>query len=359
MCTGRSPFRASTTFGVLKRVCDDTHRPVQEVNPDVPNWLSQIIDRLLAKDCADRYQTAEEVVDVLGGHLARRQRGMAESLDYSPRPAQQSVATVDDVGPTKGHKRRRRWLVVVGTWVVVLAGLFVIAEATGATRIMDSIAEAVGIRKPKGLIVIHSSSPDLLIMVNDMLLPPGVVTHLRSNRAGGYTVAVFNENRMIAHEFFNLKPGMMVELEVLKNGGIVYRNNGPIHPVLPSRPLKQRVKPPVDTRQLGPDGRPIGTAGRWWPDRESDEHQLLVNRIAQGIRSDTEAMSMLEKIKALTDEVVFIKSVARQSADPALVAAQKRLEKLNQEYNERVQAISEDTRLRMQGRQNLPDSDTP
>ena len=53
MCTGRSPFRASTTLGVLKRVCDDTHRPIQEVNPDVPNWLSQIIDRLLAKDRED------------------------------------------------------------------------------------------------------------------------------------------------------------------------------------------------------------------------------------------------------------------------------------------------------------------
>ena len=76
MCTGRSPFRASTTLGVLKRVCDDTHRPVQEVNPDVPNWLSQIIDKLLAKDREDRYQTAEEVVDLLGGHLARRQRGI-------------------------------------------------------------------------------------------------------------------------------------------------------------------------------------------------------------------------------------------------------------------------------------------
>ena len=75
MCAGRSPFRASTTLGVLKRVCDDTHRPVREVNPEVPEWLAQIIDKLLAKDREDRYQTAEEVVDLLGGHLARRQRG--------------------------------------------------------------------------------------------------------------------------------------------------------------------------------------------------------------------------------------------------------------------------------------------
>ena len=52
MCTGRSPFRASTTLGVLRRVSDDPHRPVREVNPEVPHWLAAIVDRLLAKDRA-------------------------------------------------------------------------------------------------------------------------------------------------------------------------------------------------------------------------------------------------------------------------------------------------------------------
>src|ERR1700726_990977 len=31
MCTGRPPFRASTTFAVLKRVAEDTPRPMREV----------------------------------------------------------------------------------------------------------------------------------------------------------------------------------------------------------------------------------------------------------------------------------------------------------------------------------------
>ncbi len=125
------------------------------------------------------------------------------------------------------------------------------------------------------------------------------------------------------------------------------------------RVLLPRVKPGVDTRQLGPDGRPNGTVLRWQPDRESDEHQLLVNRIAQGIRSDPKAMSLLEQIKSTTEEVDLAKRVARQSADPALFAAQTRLEKLNQEYNDRVYAISEERRLRMQGQQTLLDSETP
>ena len=75
MCTGRSPFRASTTLGVLRRVSDDPHRPVREVNPEIPHWLAAIVDRLLAKDRAQRYQSAAEVSELLGRHLARRQRG--------------------------------------------------------------------------------------------------------------------------------------------------------------------------------------------------------------------------------------------------------------------------------------------
>ncbi len=74
MCTGRSPFRAETTVAVLKRVCDDTPRPIREVNPTIPEWLAAIIARLHAKDPADRFQSAAEVAEVLGRHLAHLQQ---------------------------------------------------------------------------------------------------------------------------------------------------------------------------------------------------------------------------------------------------------------------------------------------
>ena len=61
LCTGHAPFRASTTVAVLKRICDDTHRPVREVNPEIPDWLEAVVARLLAKDPADRFASAAEV----------------------------------------------------------------------------------------------------------------------------------------------------------------------------------------------------------------------------------------------------------------------------------------------------------
>src|SRR5262245_1515985 len=60
MCTGRPPFRASTTMAVLKRVCDEEPRPVREINPEAPTWLCDIIAKLHAKKPEERFQSAKE-----------------------------------------------------------------------------------------------------------------------------------------------------------------------------------------------------------------------------------------------------------------------------------------------------------
>jgi len=70
MCAGHSPFRAETTMGVLHRICKETPRPLRELNPNVPEWLERIIRRLHAKEPGKRFQSAEEVAEVLGRRLA-------------------------------------------------------------------------------------------------------------------------------------------------------------------------------------------------------------------------------------------------------------------------------------------------
>ena len=73
LAAGHPPFRAETPLGVMRRVCDDPVRLLPEVNPDVPPWLDAIVRKLLAKDPAARFQTAAEVGDLLGRHLAHLQ----------------------------------------------------------------------------------------------------------------------------------------------------------------------------------------------------------------------------------------------------------------------------------------------
>src|SRR5262245_31921434 len=65
MCAGRPPFRADTTMAIIRRVCDDTPRPLAEINSDIPGWLIDVIDRLIAKDPEKRFQSAAEVAELL------------------------------------------------------------------------------------------------------------------------------------------------------------------------------------------------------------------------------------------------------------------------------------------------------
>jgi WD40 repeat protein len=70
MSAGRSPFRAGGSLAVLKRVCEDRPRLLREINPAIPDWLAEIIDKLHSKDPADRFQSAAEVAGLLARHLA-------------------------------------------------------------------------------------------------------------------------------------------------------------------------------------------------------------------------------------------------------------------------------------------------
>ncbi|MCR9200250.1 MAG: protein kinase [Planctomycetaceae bacterium] len=74
MLTGRSPFRAETTMGVLNRIANDTPRSLRSINPDVPDWLEDIVSKLLQKRPDVRFQTAAEVSELLDGWLAHLQQ---------------------------------------------------------------------------------------------------------------------------------------------------------------------------------------------------------------------------------------------------------------------------------------------
>ena len=50
MLSGRPPFRAPTTIAVLKRVAEETPRPIEEIIPEVPDWMCEIGRHLHAKN---------------------------------------------------------------------------------------------------------------------------------------------------------------------------------------------------------------------------------------------------------------------------------------------------------------------
>ncbi len=93
MAAGRPAFRAANPFAVLKRVAEDTPRPLREVMPGTPPGLIAVIDKLLSKRPDDRFATAREAADALAGCLTAPNAG-SSVIPPSRRRTALLVATV-------------------------------------------------------------------------------------------------------------------------------------------------------------------------------------------------------------------------------------------------------------------------
>jgi hypothetical protein len=126
LCTGRPAFAAGNAMAVLKRVCEDTPRPIRECNPDIPEWLEGIVNKLLAKAPEERFQSAAEVAEVLGQRLAQLQQ---PGPTTPPQEVSKSVpAAAPEAEPARLQtpKRKRFWAAAVVLVGVVAALMTVV-----------------------------------------------------------------------------------------------------------------------------------------------------------------------------------------------------------------------------------------
>jgi serine/threonine protein kinase/Tfp pilus assembly protein PilF len=65
MLAGRRPFDAGYDAAILYAAAHEPHTSVQAWRSEVPDWLSAVVDRLLAKQPDDRFQSAADVVQAL------------------------------------------------------------------------------------------------------------------------------------------------------------------------------------------------------------------------------------------------------------------------------------------------------
>jgi serine/threonine-protein kinase len=130
-CTGEPPFRGETPVAVLRRVSDDAPPAVRALNPAVPAWLEAVIGRLLAKDPAERFQSAAEVAALLEGCLAHlRQASAVAAPHLPPSPAAPHPASAG----ARAARKSGRWrpAPLVASSLVLSAGFLLLAlQAAG------------------------------------------------------------------------------------------------------------------------------------------------------------------------------------------------------------------------------------
>ncbi len=74
IATGSEPFRAEKPIAVLHKICHDPAIPAKQINSDIPQTLSNIIERLLEKNPQDRFASSARVQKMFEEYLAELQQ---------------------------------------------------------------------------------------------------------------------------------------------------------------------------------------------------------------------------------------------------------------------------------------------
>jgi TolB-like protein/Tfp pilus assembly protein PilF len=116
LLTGRRPFGGASAAAIAGSLMRDTPSPVAEIRPDVPQALSEIVERCLAKDPDERFQCAADVRDAL--------RELAVMLATGAGTGRATIAR-----PAAARPRRTRLATLVAVIVLAVLGALVTRRA--------------------------------------------------------------------------------------------------------------------------------------------------------------------------------------------------------------------------------------
>ncbi|MBI1324572.1 protein kinase [bacterium] len=165
MCTGRPPFRAETSYAVMRRITDDDPTPIREIDPELPDWLERLVAWLMEKAPDDRPESAEAVENLLRKCLVHVERPWA-----TPLPPVLVRSSVRLPGP------RFRRTAMLGIALAAIATFAWPGTGTTPDRIADPQAETIEATKQDKTIAI-SRSPEIRVEASKEAQPvPALVT---------------------------------------------------------------------------------------------------------------------------------------------------------------------------------------
>ncbi len=148
--TGRVPFEADSAVAVALKQVSEVPRPPSELNPAVPKALDAVVLKAMAKDPANRFQSADEFDATLTEAERNPSVAPVETASFAPVP----VATPETAEPAaaappppaapredEGEGKRRRWWrwVIIALLIAGLVGLAVWALTRPAQVTVPSV----------------------------------------------------------------------------------------------------------------------------------------------------------------------------------------------------------------------------
>jgi serine/threonine protein kinase len=265
MVAGRTPFGGETPSDIIAAILERRPRPLTDFSPDAPGKLQRIIDKALAKEREQRYQTASEMYDDLKAlheelsFETKRRAGASKPAEES-RPVEESrpigtsanhLVVRDEVNREHGlvHGTSRRLL--AATSLAVLLGALVVWWAFSARSEhfmpgrfeMRNFSESGNVLEaaisPDGKFVVFVTDEDVRqrLWLKQMTTPDKMA--LPQPQEGAYNgITVSSDSNYIYYSLFGDTPR-----------GELYRVSIPAG--TDARKLLDDVDPPVS---LSPDG---------------------------------------------------------------------------------------------------------
>jgi len=167
--------------------------PIREINPAIPGWLESLIAGLHARDPNRRPQTAEEVAETLGRHLADLQQPARNFVPDEARWAR-AISKPDILPRGTWH----RWLPVAAAIVLRGMGLGA-AEATGVTDVRGTV---IRLLSPEGTLVVEVDDPEVRVTIDgsDVVITGAGAKEIRM-KPGKYTVEASKDGKVVRQEW--------------------------------------------------------------------------------------------------------------------------------------------------------------
>ncbi len=126
LLTGHMPYRAESAIASLLKRSQERARPVADLDPSIPQGLSDIVGRCLERDLSTRYQTVQQILDDLDAWEGKR-----------------PVSASAILAPPLQDRKKVPW-----KWIAIAAAA--ISVSLGGWLVRGKILPNVGTKKAKG-----------------------------------------------------------------------------------------------------------------------------------------------------------------------------------------------------------------
>jgi eukaryotic-like serine/threonine-protein kinase len=139
MLTGTLPYDAETSIGIAMKHVNGHLVSPRELNPEVPEGINAVTNKLLAKSPDERYANADELIEDLERVL--------QGLEPAASPAGTAAQTQVMAAPKRARRRGRPWILLLLLLILLLGGLAFTLLTLGPPRTVPDLQNAASMEE--------------------------------------------------------------------------------------------------------------------------------------------------------------------------------------------------------------------